>query len=50
MEITQLKIDLIRKLIGARLTSSERKEVVKKAKEIIERKKLTDCKPQNNKL
>ena len=41
MELNKLKIELIRKLIDARLTEDERKEILQKAKEIIERDKLT---------
>ena len=49
MELNKLKIQLIRKLIDARLSPSEREEVIKKAKEIIEREKSTDSKPKNKK-
>ena len=41
METNKLKIELIRKLVGARLTQSEREEVMKKAKELIQKESLT---------
>jgi hypothetical protein len=37
-------IELISKLTDAKLTEQEKKEVLVKAKKIIERDKLTDCK------
>ena len=40
MDTNNPKTDLIRKLIDARLTHSERKKVLEKAKEIIERDNL----------
>lgn len=46
MELNKLKIELIRKLIDVNLSADERKDVLKKAKEIIEREKLTDSKPK----
>lgn len=47
MEDNKLKIELIRKIIDARLTKDERKAVIAKAKEIIERDNLSNCKPKN---
>ena len=41
METNKLKIELIRKLVSARLTQSEREEVMKKAKELIQKESLT---------
>ena len=49
MELNKLKIELIRKLIDARLSPSERQEVLEKAKEIVEREKSTDNQPKNKK-
>lgn len=46
MELNKLKIELIRKLTNANLSDEERKQVLAKAKEIIER---DDCKPKNDK-
>lgn len=39
MELNKLKIELIRKLMNANLSAEEKTEVLKKAKEIIERDK-----------
>ena len=47
MELNKLKIELIRKIIDARLTKDERQEVLAKAQEIIEREKSIDS--SNNK-
>ena len=46
MENNKLKIELIRKLIDARLTEDERRKVIAKAKEIIERDNLLNRKPK----
>ena len=47
--LSKLKIELIRKLIDARLSPSEREEVIKKAKELIKNNQSTNSKP-NRKL
>ena len=39
MELNKLKIELIRKLMDANLSAEEKDEVLKRAKEIIERDK-----------
>ena len=49
MELNKLKIELIRKLTNANLSDEERKQVLAKAKEIIQRDKSTDCKLKNDK-
>ena len=46
MELNKLKIELIRKLTNANLSDEERKQVLAKAKEIIER---DDCKQKKDK-
>jgi hypothetical protein len=43
MELNKLKIELINKLMNARLSEQEKQDVLKKAKEIIERDKSIDC-------
>lgn len=40
MELNKLKIELINKLMNANLSPEEKQEVMKKAKEIVERDKL----------
>jgi hypothetical protein len=40
MELNRLKIELINKLMNANLSPEEKQEVMKKAKEIVERDKL----------
>ena len=49
MELNKLKIELIRKIIDARLTKDERQEVLAKAQEIIEREKSIDGQTKNKK-
>lgn len=39
MELNKLKIELIKKLLDAKLTDEEREDALRKAKEIIEREK-----------
>jgi SNF2 family DNA or RNA helicase len=41
MELNRLKIELIRKLLDAKLSKDEQKDVLKKAKEIISKDKLS---------
>lgn len=40
MELNKLKIELINKLMNAKLSEEEKQEVLAKAKEIVERDKL----------
>ena len=40
MELNKLKIEIINKLMNAKLSEEEKQEIMKKAKEIVEREKL----------
>lgn len=43
-ELTQQKIELIKKIVNARLSKAELQEVTAKAEEILQRRNLS-CKP-----
>jgi hypothetical protein len=49
MDLNQMKIELIQKLINAHLTEEERDEILAKAKEIVSREPSTENQLKNKK-